>query len=47
MVAKNDKCSKCLPSFIRERHTWKSWQKNNLFWSADCFFATAPTNVIP
>ena len=38
MVAKNDKCCKCLPSFIRERHSWKSWQKNNLFWSADCFF---------
>ena len=37
MVAKNNKCSKCLPSFIRERHSWKSWQKNNLFWSADCF----------
>ena len=38
MVAKNDKCSKCLPSFIRERHSWKSWQNINLFWSADCFF---------
>ena len=38
MVAKNDKCSKCLPSFIRERHSWKSWQKKNLFWSADFFF---------
>ena len=38
MVAKNKKCSKCLPSFIRERHSWKSWQKNNLFWSVDCFF---------
>ena len=37
MVAKNNKCSKCLPSFIRKRHSWKSWQKNNLFWSADCF----------
>ena len=37
MVAKNDKCSKCLPSFIRERHSWKSWQKNNLFSSVDCF----------
>ena len=47
MVAKNNKCSKYLPSFIRERHSWKSWQKNNLFWSADCFFAAAPTNVIP
>ena len=23
MVAKNNKCSKCLPSFIRERHSWK------------------------
>ena len=46
--AKNNKCSKCLPSFIRERHSWKSWQKNNLFWSADCFFfAAAPMNVIP
>ena len=38
MVAKNDKCSKCLQSFIRERHSWKSRQKNNLFWSANCFF---------
>ena len=27
MVAKNNKCSKCLASFIRERHSWKSWQK--------------------
>ena len=48
MVAKNDKCCKCLSSFITERHWWKWWQKNNLFWSADCFFfAAAPTNVIP
>ena len=26
MVVKNNKGSKCLPSFIRERHSWKSWQ---------------------
>ena len=38
MVAKYDKCSKCLPSFIREWHSWKSWKNNNLFWSVDCFF---------
>ena len=47
MVAKNDKCSKCLPSFIRERHSWKSWQKNNLFWSADFFLLRHPRMLFP
>ena len=30
MVEKNDKCSNCLPSFIRKRLSWKSWQKKSI-----------------
>ncbi len=46
-MAKNGICFKCLPSFIREWHSWMLWQKNSQQSRIDCFFATTSTNVVP
>ena len=47
MVAKNNKCSKCLPSFIRERHSWKSWQKIIYFGVLIVFLPQHPRMLFP
>ena len=38
-MAKFDQCFQCLPSFIREWHSWKSWQKNKNQCSKISFFS--------
>ena len=46
-MSKNDKCFRCLPSFIREWHSWKSWQKNSQHSKIDCFLPRLPWMSFP
>ena len=46
-MANFDQCFECLPTFIREWHSWKSWQKTKINGPKFHFFTTTSTNVIP